>query len=79
MEFCPNGDLQGLPSSTDWNRIAHEVLYGLGSLHLNGKVHRDLKPENVLIKEDGTAALTDFGIAGDRKRRLTVTDGSGKP
>lgn len=79
MEFCPNGDLSHLPPSTDYNRIAHEVLYGLGSLHRNGKVHRDLKPENVLIKEDGTAALTDFGIAGDRNNRLTVTDGSGKP
>ena len=79
MEFCPKGDLSSLPPSTDWNRVAHEVLYGLGSLHQNGKVHRDLKPENVLLKEDGTATLTDFGIAGDRKHRLTVTDGSGKP
>lgn len=79
MEFCPNGDLSHMPPSTDWNKVAHEVLYGLGALHRNGKVHRDLKPENVLIKEDGTAALTDFGIAGDRNRRLTITDGSGKP
>lgn len=79
MEFCPNGDLSHLPPSTDWNRVAHEVLYGLGSLHSNGKVHRDLKPENVLIKEDGTSALTDFGIAGDRNHRLTLTNGMGKP
>lgn len=79
MEFCPNGDLSHLPPSSDWNRVAHEVLYGLDALHHNGKVHRDLKPENVLIKEDGTSALTDFGIAGDRNHRLTVTDGSGKP
>ena len=79
MEFCPNGDLSHMPPSTDWNKVAHEVLYGLGALHRNGKVHRDLKPENVLIKEDGTAALTDFGIAGDRNHRLTITDGSGKP
>lgn len=79
MEFCPNGDLSHLPPSTDWNKVAHEVLYGLDALHHNGKVHRDLKPENVLIKEDGTAALTDFGIAGDRNHRLTVTDRSGKP
>lgn len=79
MEFCPNGDLSNLPPSTDWNRVAHEVLYGLGTLHRNGKVHRDLKPENVLIKEDGTAALTDFGISGDRNRRLTVFGGDGIP
>lgn len=79
MEYCPNGDLSHMPLSTDWNRVAHEVLYGLGTLHRNGKVHRDLKPENVLIKEDGTVALTDFGIAGDRNHRLTLTDGSGKP
>ena len=79
MEFCPNGDLSHMPPSTDWNRVAHEVLYGLAALHRNGKVHRDLKPENVLIKEDGTSALTDFGIAGDRNHRLTMRDGGGKP
>lgn len=79
MEFCPHGDLSHMPPSTDWNRVAHEVLYGLAALHRNGKVHRDLKPENVLIKEDGTSALTDFGIAGDRNHRLTMRDGGGKP
>lgn len=79
MEFCPHGDLSHMPPSTDWNRVAHEVLYGLGALHRNGKVHRDLKPENVLIKEDGTSALTDFGIAGDRNHRLTMRDDGGKP
>lgn len=79
MEFCPNGDLSHMPPSTDWNKVAHEVLYGLDALHSNGKVHRDLKPENVLLKENGIAALTDFGIAGDRNHRMTLTDGSGKP
>jgi len=79
MEFCPNGDLAHSSPYTDWNRIAHQVLYGLGALHRNGKVHRDLKPENVLIKEDGTASLTDFGITGDQNNRLTLTDGAGKP
>lgn len=79
MEYCPKGDLLSLPPSTDWNRVAHEVLYGLGTLHRNGKVHRDLKPENVLLKEDGTAALTDFGISGDRNRRVTVMGSDGIP
>lgn len=79
MEFCPNGDLSHLPPSTDWNRVAHEVLFGLGALHRNGKVHRDLKPENVLLKDDGTSALTDFGISGDRNHRVTVMGNDGIP
>ena len=54
-------------------------MYGLHALHQNGKVHRDLKPENVLIKSDGTAALTDFGIAGDRNKRMTERDIFGRP
>jgi len=78
MEFCPHGDLTQVSQNTDWNKVAHEVLYGLQALHRNGKVHRDLKPENVLIKENGVAALTDFGIAGDRQRRMTL-NGRGMP
>lgn len=79
MEFCPGGDLKGAAPDTDWNKVAHEVLLGLKALHLCGKVHRDLKPENVLIKADGTAALTDFGISGDRNKRMTERNILGKP
>lgn len=73
MEYCPGGDLlRGVENGTvDLSKAAAEILLGLKSLHDNGKVHRDLKPENVLIKSDGKAALTDFGIAGDRNKRLT--------
>lgn len=73
MEYCPGGDLlQGVENgSIDLSKAASEILLGLKSLHANGKVHRDLKPENVLIKSDGKVALTDFGIAGDRNKRLT--------
>jgi len=73
MEYCPGGDLlQGVEKgSIDLAKAASEILLGLKSLHANGKVHRDLKPENVLIKSNGQAALTDFGIAGDRNKRLT--------
>lgn len=79
MEFCPNGDLSHAPSNIDWNVVGQQVLLGLKALHQCGKVHRDLKPENVLIKQDGTAALTDFGISGDRNKRMTERNLLGKP
>lgn len=79
MEFCSNGDLTKLPANADWSRIGRHVLLGLKALHRCGKVHRDLKQENVLIKQDGTAALTDFGISGDRNKRMTERNILGKP
>lgn len=81
MEFCPGGDLQGAVKrhNVDLSAVAGQVLHGLHDLHKNGKVHRDLKPENVLIKADGRAALTDFGIAGDRNNRLTRRGVAGIP
>ena len=79
MEFCPGGDLRGADRAMDWNVVARQVLLGLKALHLRGKVHRDLKPENVMIKSDGTAALTDFGISGDCNKRMTERNILGKP
>lgn len=35
----------------------------LDHIHKHGIIHRDLKPENILVREDGTFALADFGIA----------------
>lgn len=72
-EYCPGGALERMPDPSELNAYAHQILYGLRALHKNGKVHRDLKPANVLIKSNGTLALTDFGISGDRNIRLTVT------
>lgn len=81
MEFCGGGDIaakMGKPD-TDVIKIAREILMGLHDLHKNGKVHRDLKPENVLIKNNGIAALTDFGISGDRNKRMTERNIFGRP
>lgn len=81
MEYCPGGDLHKLASerNLDLSKVASCVLYGLKSLHECGKVHRDLKPENVLQKTNGDYALTDFGISGDRNKRMTERNILGKP
>lgn len=81
MEYCPNGDLLSLSNSSnvDLSKAATHILYGLKALHGRGKVHRDLKPENVLIKRNGDFALTDFGISGDRNKRMTERNILGKP
>jgi serine/threonine-protein kinase len=51
-----------LPVS-DALRIAREVALGLEYAHRHGVVHRDIKPENILVSEDGSTLLADFGIA----------------
>lgn len=39
------------------------LLCGLNFVHSSGIIHRDLKPSNVLINEDCTAKICDFGLA----------------
>ncbi len=50
----------------DWKETVHlttQILKALQHAHENGIVHRDIKPHNIMLLQDGTIKVTDFGIA----------------
>jgi tetratricopeptide (TPR) repeat protein len=79
MEYITGGDLksrirQGMAPRAAL-AIVRQVASALAFAHSKGYVHRDVKPENVLFRENGTAVLTDFGIAkaNDPAHNMTAT------
>ncbi|MEV6278128.1 protein kinase [Nocardia sp. NPDC051832] len=55
-------------------RLGRGILAGLRAAHAVGVLHRDIKPANVMLREDGSPVLTDFGIAAiDGLNGLTST------
>lgn len=83
MEYCPKGDLAKYvgKNTSLLPRMAHDILFGLYDLHSSGKIHRDLKPENVLVRENDRAALTDFGVVGNKNasKRISTRSIFGRP
>ncbi|MEX6504644.1 serine/threonine-protein kinase [Pseudomonas zhanjiangensis] len=67
MEFVAGGDLSRhkgeLFEPQQALRIIRQIASALAVVHDHGLVHRDIKPANILFREDGTALLTDFGVA----------------
>ena len=49
------------PKEAVW--IMKQLCRGIMEAHRNNIIHRDIKPQNVLMKNDGTAKIADFGIA----------------
>lgn len=67
MEYLAGGDLaqfkgQRLEPARAL-RIVRQIASALALVHDKGLVHRDIKPGNILFRDDGTAVLTDFGVA----------------
>lgn len=58
----PTSKAKGLPES-EVAAAAEQILTALEYAHGKGVVHRDLKPANILVAEDGTLRVTDFGLA----------------
>ena len=68
MEYCPYGDLQQYidnfaPFSDETILyLLKQILSALSYLEKKGISHRDVKPENILVTNENTIRLTDFGI-----------------
>ncbi len=69
MEFVDGSDLKSvilrykqLPVQQVLE-ITSAIADGLDAAHQLGMVHRDVKPQNIMVAHDGTAKITDFGIA----------------
>jgi serine/threonine protein kinase len=55
--------------------LAEGIAAGLEALHERGLVHRDIKAANILLTDDGTALLTDFGLAKGRAYTVLTAPG----
>lgn len=56
-------DQQGIIEWRDALHLTTQVLKALQHAHECGIVHRDIKPQNIMLLQDGTIKVTDFGIA----------------
>ena len=78
MEYFRAGDLRtrmktGL-APREALRLAAAIAEALQAIHAAGILHRDLKPGNVMLRDDGSVALIDFGLAKDAAVDIELTD-----
>lgn|GEM_PF-2062424 len=69
LEYAPGGSLAdrvdrtGPLSRQEWYLLADELTSALTQAHRRGVLHCDVKPSNLLLAEDGSLRVADFGIA----------------
>ncbi len=68
MEFCPGGGLDKKLNGTplppkEAAQLVETLARAMQAAHDKKVIHRDLKPANVLLAEDGTPKVSDFGLA----------------
>ena len=78
MEYFPGGDLRarignGIELAVVIKYLK-QIAAGLQAIHVAGIVHRDLKPDNLMLRQDGSLALADFGVAKQVAMLMMDTD-----
>lgn len=81
-DWIRNGKLYEGETENAFQRIvdiAIQFAWGLHYAHEKGLIHQDVKPANVLMMPDGTAKVSDFGLASARRASAEITTDTGQP
>ena len=83
MEYMPRGSLRKVlldkNIQLDWSlrmKIAHGIASGLNFLHMIKIIHRDIKSNNIVLDEDFTPKICDFGLAKTQEEANRIRNSS---
>jgi eukaryotic-like serine/threonine-protein kinase len=78
MEYFARGDLRrrlrARLTPREALQFAAAIAHALAAVHAAGVLHRDLKPGNIMLRENGSIALIDFGMSKDAALALDITE-----